>query len=62
MFPHPTVDSCAPDRAGVPSKEATSFDGSTRWRVLDDLWINRQAEARVAPDRRARVGATGKSG
>jgi hypothetical protein len=43
----------APDRAGGPSKEATSFDGSTRWRVLDDLWINRQAEARIAPDRRA---------
>jgi hypothetical protein len=42
----------APDRTGTP-KEATSFDGSTRWRVLDDLWINRQAEARVAPDRRA---------
>ena len=51
--PAPSPGQFAPDRTGVPSKEATSFDGSTRWRVLDDLWINRQAEARVAPGRRA---------
>jgi hypothetical protein len=38
------------DRSGQPSKDG---DGSTRWRVLEDLWINGQAEARRGPDRRA---------
>ena len=28
------------------------LDGSTRWRVLEDLWIHEQAAARRGPDRR----------
>lgn len=38
------------------TKDPASFDGSTRWRVLEDLWINRQAEARDRPGRRSEPG------
>jgi hypothetical protein len=39
--------------AAAPRKAPTFLDGSTRWRVLEDLWIHRQAEGRRAPDRRS---------
>jgi hypothetical protein len=42
--------------AGASPKDARSLDGSTRWRVLDDLWINRQAEARRRSEGRADAG------
>ena len=34
-------------------KKADSHDGSTRWRVLEDLWIHQQAENREASGPRA---------
>jgi hypothetical protein len=37
----------------LPAKPSGGLDGSTRWRVLEDLWIHAQAEARGRPDRRA---------
>ena len=37
----------------LPAKPSGGLDGSTRWRVLEDLWIHAQAEARGGPDRRA---------
>ncbi len=43
----------ASERGAGPSKDARSFDGSTRWRVLEDLWINRQAEERRGPGSRS---------
>ena len=46
-------DLLSPPDAGRPAaKAAGGFDGSTRWRVLEDLWIHRQAEARAASARR----------
>jgi hypothetical protein len=52
----PSPGEIAANRGGAPSKDSTSFDGSTRWRVLEDLWINRQAEARLTPGRRDESG------
>jgi hypothetical protein len=51
-----TADADVSPSAPVPSKTPASVDGSTRWRVLEDLWIHRQAEARRGPERRS--GAT----
>lgn len=42
----------APGPAGVPSSKI-GIDGTTRWRVLDDLWRHRQARARRAGPRPA---------
>jgi hypothetical protein len=36
----------------LPAKPSGGIDGSTRWRVLEDLWIHAQAQARRGPDRR----------
>ena len=52
----PDLSTASPDstsRAAVVDKNAGHIDGSTRWRVLEDLWIHRQAESRRSgPDRR----------
>ena len=39
------------------SKPADGLDQSTRWRVLEDLWIHRQAQRGQPTDRQAQAGA-----
>jgi hypothetical protein len=39
----------APRLPDGPPKDPAPIDDSTRWRVLEDLWTNRAAAARVAP-------------
>jgi hypothetical protein len=41
-----------PDRSTGGRKDAGHIDGSTRWRVLEDIWIHRQAESRRRAERR----------
>ena len=41
------------------SKDPGRVDASTRWRVLEDLWIHQQAERRRGPDRRTAAIAPG---
>lgn len=50
----PSADAFPPaDRASAGVGKGAGIDGSTRWRVLEDLWIHQQAEARRGPDRRS---------
>ena len=52
-----TVPPSPADRlAAAAVKRQQPFDTSTRWRVLEDLWIHRQAEARA--DARGRASAS----
>lgn len=48
-----TSDTVAPlDRTTGGRKDAGHIDGSTRWRVLEDIWIHSQAESRRRAERR----------
>ena len=59
VSPSADLVSAAPGVAGSSCKHAGHIDGSTRWRVLEDLWIHRQAASRRGPDRRADATAAG---
>lgn len=48
-----TADAEVSPSAAPARKTPDSFDSSTRWRVLEDLWIHRQAEARREAERRS---------